>query len=147
MLDRRELLRRGLLAAGAAAMPQMLAAQVKPAADWTLGLIDVAGDIAPRPLSRLHGKAPTLSGTLYRNGPARFRRGASSVTHWFDGDGLVRAWRIAGERASLAARFVDTPSGGSKSGSARSSSPVSARPRAPAANWAGRTMPTPPTPM
>lgn len=109
MLDRRELLRRGMLAAGAAAMPSMLAAQIKPAADWTLGLTDVLEDIAPRPLTRLHGRAPALTGTLYRNGPARFRRGASSVSHWFDGDGLVRAWRIAGERASLAARFVDTP--------------------------------------
>ena len=109
MLDRRELLRCGMLAAGAAAMPSMLAAQVKPAADWTLGLTDVLEDIAPRPLTRLHGKAPALTGTLYRNGPARFRRGASSVTHWFDGDGLVRAWRIEGDSASLAARFVDTP--------------------------------------
>lgn len=109
MLDRRELLRRGMLAAGAAAMPQMLAAQGKPVADWTLGLTDVAGDIAPRPLTRLHGRAPGLSGTLYRNGPARFRRGASSVSHWFDGDGLMRAWRIAESEASLAARFVDTP--------------------------------------
>lgn len=109
MFDRRELLRRGMLAAGAAAMPQMLAAQVKPAADWALGLTDVLGDIAPQPLTRLYGNAPALTGTLYRNGPARFRRGASSVTHWFDGDGLVRAWRIAGNQASLAARFVDTP--------------------------------------
>lgn len=109
MLDRRQLLRRGMLAAGAAAMPQMLCAQPRQSADWTLGLTDVMGDIAPRPLTRLHGTAPTLAGTLYRNGPARFRRGASSVSHWFDGDGLVRAWRIAGDSASLAARFVDTP--------------------------------------
>lgn len=109
MLDRRELLLRGMLGAGAAAMPQMLAAQVRPAADWALGLTDVMDDIAPQPLTRLHGTAPDLAGTLYRNGPARFRRGASSVTHWFDGDGLVRAWRIAGDSARLAARFVDTP--------------------------------------
>lgn len=109
MLDRRELLCRGMLAAGAAAIPMPLLAQTAPAADWTLGLTDVLGDIAPQPLNRLHGKAPALAGTLYRNGPARFRRGASAVTHWFDGDGLVRAWRIAGDQASLAARFVDTP--------------------------------------
>lgn len=109
MLDRRELLRRGMLAAGAAAMPQMLAAQGRPATDWTLGLTDIPDAIAPQTLTRLHGGVPGLTGTLYRNGPARFRRGASSVGHWFDGDGLVRAWRIAENEARLAARFVDTP--------------------------------------
>jgi carotenoid cleavage dioxygenase-like enzyme len=74
-----------------------------------LGLADIADDIAPQTLTRLHGAAPPLTGTLYRNGPARFRRGASAVGHWFDGDGLVRAWRIREGTASLAARFVDTP--------------------------------------
>jgi carotenoid cleavage dioxygenase-like enzyme len=112
MLDRREIMRRGALAVGTTishAVAAPLFAQDRPAADWTLGLIDVPGDIAPQSLTRLHGKAPGLAGTLYRNGPARFRRGATSVSHWFDGDGLVRAWRISGDTARLAARFVDTP--------------------------------------
>jgi all-trans-8'-apo-beta-carotenal 15,15'-oxygenase len=108
MLNRRELLVRGALAAGAATLPAPLLAALSEA-DWTLGLVDVPGDIAPRALTRLHGRAPDLAGTLYRNGPARFRRGASSSGHWFDGDGLVRAWRINGKDARLAARFVDTP--------------------------------------
>jgi carotenoid cleavage dioxygenase-like enzyme len=77
--------------------------------DWTLGVGDMAGDVAPQRLTRLHGKPPALSGTLYRNGPARFRRGASMAGHWFDGDGMVRAWRLDSGTASLAARFVDTP--------------------------------------
>lgn len=147
MLDRRELLRCGMLAAGAAAMPQMLAAQVKRAADWTLGLTDVLEDIAPRPLTRLHGKARALTGTLYRNGPARFRRGASSVTHWFDGDGLVRAWRIESDSASLAARFVDTPKRRLEERLGAIVQPGFGTPLGRAASWAGRTMPTPPTPM
>lgn len=108
MLDRRELLHLVMLAAGAAATPMPLRAAAG-AADWTLGLNDVDADIPGQPLKRLHGRAPALAGTLFRNGPARFRRGASSVGHWFDGDGLIRAWRIRGGEASLAARFVDTP--------------------------------------
>ncbi len=110
MLDRRQMLRGSLIAAGAVAMPAPLLAATGSAPDWTLGLTDILADITPQPLTRLHGRAPAdLAGTLYRNGPARFRRGASSVSHWFDGDGLVRAWRINGGDASLAARFVDTP--------------------------------------
>ncbi|MBU7581124.1 MAG: carotenoid oxygenase family protein, partial [Porphyrobacter sp.] len=109
MIDRRQLLRGGMIAAGAAALPAPLLGAGRSPADWTLALTDVPSDIAPRALTRLHGRAPGLHGTLYRNGPARFRRGASSVGHWFDGDGLVRAWRIDGPSASLAARFVDTP--------------------------------------
>ncbi len=109
MLTRRDIIARSLAGAAAAALPApLLAAPAKP--DWTLGLTDVMGDIAPQGLKRLHGRAPAdLAGTLYRNGPARFRRGASASGHWFDGDGLVRAWRIAGDDARLAARFVDTP--------------------------------------
>jgi carotenoid cleavage dioxygenase-like enzyme len=78
-------------------------------ADWALGVRDVEGPIARRALRLVHGRAPAgLQGTLYRNGPAKFSRGGSR-THWFDGDGLVRAFRIGDGRADLAARFVDTP--------------------------------------
>lgn len=111
MLNRREMLARGALAAGAvgaASLPAPIRAG-NEAPDWTLGLSDVFSDIAPHSLKRLHGRAPALTGTLYRNGPARFRRAGGMVDHWFDGDGLVRSWRINGDSASLSARFVDTP--------------------------------------
>ena len=56
------------------------------------------------------GRAPEgLAGSLYRNGPAKFRRPGRSATHWFDGDGLIRRFRIADGQANLAARFADTP--------------------------------------
>lgn len=107
-LTRRQLIARTGLATAAAALPSLL--QAAPAMpDWTLGVTDILGDVAPQQLTRLHGRAPDLSGTLYRNGPGRFRRGATSVGHWFDGDGLVRAWTLDGKDARLAARFVDTP--------------------------------------
>jgi carotenoid cleavage dioxygenase-like enzyme len=113
MIDRRALLTNGLLAGAGAAIPgEALAAGLVAALDapaWALALGDVAADIAPRPLTRLHGRVPAgLAGTLYRNGPARFRRGSTAVGHWFDGDGLVRAFGIRGQQATLAARFVDT---------------------------------------
>ena len=111
-MNRRDLLIGGGLAALGTLVPATARAAAAAAAarpDWTLGVTDVLEDIATRPLRRIHGRTPDLAGTLYRNGPARFRRGASASGHWFDGDGLVRAWRLRGNEASLAARFVDTP--------------------------------------
>ncbi len=61
------------------------------------------------PMQRVFGRAPKdLTGVLYRNGPAHFRRGDQTLNHWFDGDGLVRAFRIAGGNANLSAQFVKT---------------------------------------
>ena len=86
------------------------AAGALAAADFGIVTGDLDGDIAPRPMRLVQGKPPAdLAGTLYRNGPARFRRPGRSVTHWFDGDGLVRKFSVGGGQASLAARFVDTP--------------------------------------
>jgi all-trans-8'-apo-beta-carotenal 15,15'-oxygenase len=108
LLSRRDILTRSTFASAALLVPDMLFA--KPAADWTLGVADILDDVAPRMVRRVHGRAPNgLRGTLYRNGPARFRRGETSSGHWFDGDGLIRSWRIADGEARLAARFVDTP--------------------------------------
>ncbi|MFZ4688723.1 MAG: carotenoid oxygenase family protein [Polymorphobacter sp.] len=112
MINRRDIITRTGPASAALLAPALLrAAPTAPAVpDWALGVADVAGDVAPRGLTRIHGKAPAgLAGTLYRNGPARFRRAGSASGHWFDGDGLIRAWRINGDDARLAARFVDTP--------------------------------------
>ena len=108
-IDRRELLGRTGLALAALAMPKAaVAAPTQP--DWFLGVGDVAGDVPVQPLTLLHGRAPQgLAGTLYRNGPARFRRGGTASGHWFDGDGMIRAWGVNDGKATLAARFVDTP--------------------------------------
>lgn len=111
-IDRRALLGGAGLAAAALMLPQAARATIAPTRqpDWMLGVADVLDDIAPHSLRRVHGRAPTgLSGTLYRNGPARFRRAGSASGHWFDGDGLVRSWHIHDGEARLAARFVDTP--------------------------------------
>ncbi len=108
--DRRQFIQSLLAAAAASAVitPERLLAGAAPT-DWTLGVADVDGDIASRVLAPIAGRAPAdFAGVLYRNGPAKFRRGASSAGHWFDGDGLIRRFQIADGRASLAARFADT---------------------------------------
>ncbi|KQW81910.1 carotenoid oxygenase family protein [Brevundimonas sp. Root1279] len=80
------------------------------APDWGLVTADVEADIAPQALRLIHGRAPAgLAGTLYRNGPAKFRRPGRNAEHWFDGDGLIRRFRLEEGQAELAARFADTP--------------------------------------
>ena len=116
-IDRRQLLGRSSLAAAglglAAVVPTKAIFAAAPEAarpDWFLGVGDVAGDVPVQTLTRIHGRAPDgLAGTLYRNGPARFRRGGTACGHWFDGDGMIRAWRINDGKATLTARFIDTP--------------------------------------
>ena len=80
------------------------------AADWALATADLEADVAPRAMRLVHGRAPEgLTGTLFRNGPGKFRRPGGSATHWFDGDGLMRAFRVNDGQVTLDARFADTP--------------------------------------
>ena len=85
-------------------------AQLAAGEAWTLAVRDLEADVPRRPMRLVHGRPPAgLEGELFRNGPAKFHRPGGSATHWFDGDGMVRSFRIADGRASVAARFVDTP--------------------------------------
>ena len=108
-IDRRTFLGSGFAAAAAVTVSTPVLAG-GTGADWRLGMGDIPGDVPPSRLRLVQGKCPAgLRGTLYRNGPARFRRGGTASGHWFDGDGLIRSWRIDDAGARLAARFVDTP--------------------------------------
>ena len=49
-----------------------------------------------------------LSGTLYRNGPAAHEIGDFRQSHWFDGDGLLHAYRVGANGVSHRARYVET---------------------------------------
>jgi carotenoid cleavage dioxygenase-like enzyme len=104
----------GALALGSASLvatPDIAfaARALNTASGWALATADVEADVAPRALALVHGRAPQgLAGSLYRNGPAKFRRPGGSATHWFDGDGLIRRFHIEDGQASLAARFADT---------------------------------------
>lgn len=107
--NRRQFMGTGILAGAAIITPDMALAGASPAG-WVSAVADVEADIPQETLRLVSGKAPAgLNATLYRNGPAKFRRGDSAAGHWFDGDGLVRKFRVRDGQATLAARFVDTP--------------------------------------
>ena len=58
---------------------------------------------------RVRGRLPAgLQGSLLRNGPGLLERGGARYRHWFDGDGLVQAWRFGAGGVSHQARFVQT---------------------------------------
>jgi all-trans-8'-apo-beta-carotenal 15,15'-oxygenase len=49
-----------------------------------------------------------LTGTLYRNGPARMQRGDTTYRHWFDGDGMVQALALQGSTLRHRGAMIDT---------------------------------------
>ncbi|MEM7099243.1 MAG: carotenoid oxygenase family protein [Pseudomonadota bacterium] len=59
--------------------------------------------------AKLVGKWPSeLRGTLYRNGPARHEVHGFRYQHWFDGDGMMQAYRIGPDSVTHQARLVAT---------------------------------------
>jgi all-trans-8'-apo-beta-carotenal 15,15'-oxygenase len=108
-MDRRAFLTTAAAGLAVLSPEQVFARNAAALPAWSLAVGDIEGDIATTSLRRIHGTAPAgLEGVLYRNGPAKFRRPGGNAKHWFDGDGLVRAFRINDGEASLTARFIDT---------------------------------------
>ncbi len=109
--SRRHFLMGAAALSAAVATPEMVRAAIalEAAAPWALATHDLEADVTPRAMRLVHGRAPAgLEGTLFRNGPARFRRPGGSATHWFDGDGLMRSFTMSDGGVTLAARFADT---------------------------------------
>lgn len=120
-MDRRRFLRALGLGAGALALAPALPvlalagdehyarfAAARVAQPWLAGWDTLEGDLARRAL-QVEGRLPAaLRGALYRNGPARFGRAGLRYRHWFDGDGLVQAWRLGEHGVTHEARFVRT---------------------------------------
>jgi len=76
---------------------------------WRLGFQSLEDEIAPPRELEIAGSMPReLSGTLYRIGPARFDVYGDRVHHWFDGDGMVHAFRFADGGVTYTNRFVAT---------------------------------------
>jgi carotenoid cleavage dioxygenase-like enzyme len=58
---------------------------------------------------RVDGTIPAwLSGTLLRNGPARFEVGGQRVNHWFDGLAMLRRYAFADGSVSYSNRYLRT---------------------------------------
>jgi len=116
-MNRRDLLTRlGGIALAPLLTPELAhaAAQLEAGAasgvDWSLAFADLDADHRTSAMKLISGRCPEgLSGALYRNGPGKFRRPGGDAGHWFDGDGLMRAFRLHDGQATLQARFIDTP--------------------------------------
>ena len=128
--SRRKLLGTGLLA-GAAGLANVTVPFVRTSGasaagagggDWSA---DFAARLASRPMllgwqgpradrlagaARVEGRLPAeLRGTLYRNGPAVHERFGLRYRHWFDGDGMVQAFRFDGGAVTHRGRVIHTP--------------------------------------
>ncbi len=58
---------------------------------------------------RLKGRLPEgLRGTFYRNGPAVHERFGLRYRHWFEGDGMLHAYRFGGSRLTHEGRVIET---------------------------------------
>src|SRR5262245_19811747 len=116
--------RQFLLGSAAAAASALLPRLGRPAGEdaWAKGFADglrrdpylrgfagISEDaLVTRKLS-LDGVLPAaLRGTFYRNGPARYERAGLRYHHWFDGDGMVHAFRFTDDGISHVGRFVHT---------------------------------------
>ena len=76
---------------------------------WLIGYEGTDKDRIPLRRAALQGRLPSrLEGTLFRNGPARHEIGEFRYRHWFDGDGMVQAWRIGDGKVDHHARMVRT---------------------------------------
>ena len=98
-MRRRQFLKGSLALAGLSMAPA--ARSLVPEADWSLTSRSVNVDrLEPVRLS-IEGSLPEgLAGQLYRNGPARRERGDHRHRHWFDGDGMIHRYEVAGGRIS-----------------------------------------------
>jgi all-trans-8'-apo-beta-carotenal 15,15'-oxygenase len=61
-------------------------------------------------IERIEGRVPAgLRGTFYRIGPSTLAVGEDASRHWFDGDGMICAFRFDDGKITFKNRFVDTP--------------------------------------
>lgn len=120
--NRRHFLRATGLAGLSALVPMTPAGAVTGGEDWSaafaraletnpmlLGWRSVSADRLDCE-ARVEGRLPAeLVGTLYRNGPAVHERFGIRYRHWFEGDGMVQAFRFDGRRVVHQGRVVQTP--------------------------------------
>ena len=115
MPDRREFLAASAAAALAAPVAQLAMADdiLVPAVDRDprfLGWRSPPADRLDSAELVVEGALPQgLQGVLRRNGPAAHVRHGVRYRHWFDGDGMLQEFRLAGGRVSHRGRMIATP--------------------------------------
>lgn len=72
------------------------------------GFVNCEDEFLELPLPVEGHLPPWLSGTLIRNGPARFDLAAGRVAHWFDGLAMLHAFGIHDGQVSYSNRFLRT---------------------------------------
>ena len=76
---------------------------------WVGAFRSVDADQLPLVSMTLSGRVPEgFEGTLYRNGPTGLERNGVRYQHWFDGDGMVQAYRVGRDGIQHFARKVQT---------------------------------------
>ncbi len=77
---------------------------------WLAGWKTVGSESLGPTVATLEGRLPKeFAGALYRIGPAVFDRAGFRYEHWFDGDGMMHAWRIQRGAIEHRGRMVATP--------------------------------------
>ena len=80
-----------------------------PVAAYHLGFTSLDRELSVDALPVSGTLPPWLSGSLLRNGPARFEVGADRYHHWFDGLAMLHRFTVADGRVSYANRFLRSP--------------------------------------
>ena len=75
-----------------------------------MGFATARAEVFNASMTTLRGYLPSdLTGVLWRNGPAEHERFGHRYGHWFDGDGMVQAFALSGDKVTHRARILDTP--------------------------------------
>ena len=87
---------------------QQALATAKQTHPWLIGYDTVSRSELSSEVT-FRGKWPdTLRGTLYRNGPAQHQVGDFRYHHWFDGDGMLQAYRLGNGKLQHAGKLIQT---------------------------------------
>lgn len=75
---------------------------------YALGFSTLDKEVTCKNLS-IEGVLPTwLSGTLFRNGPAKFEVGKKKLQHWFDGYAMLHSFSFHEGKVSYANKFLES---------------------------------------
>ena len=108
--NRRNMLQAFGALTAASALPFPAFAKSGSMPDWHIGWENpVRRTLETKSLKLVSGALPSdLSGTFFRNGPAIHERAGFRMAHWFDGDGMVQAFRMGDGDVSHIGRPVET---------------------------------------